>query len=519
MRTYYYHFYMILLLGLFGVACGGGSEGTTETEATEEAAEEMEVAEEAGEEMAMSDPWTLQDVPCYDDKGNLQLANLYQMYPSHVREISNQEPNHYFILQAGHDLANRFRKCKGIDDWNDFSPIEEYVGAKLRNTSATGKRTDLMPMMEEQFMNVNPEFIRRAANLLIPAPGATQMNGLLFQQIYDYRYRQENRALYLAHRMLERYTLMEHEMRMYVNHAATITEDENGDIVRSGYNEEYMDFVAYRYEYRMVGMDIADTEGSSASPHYVTFWMRRYLDGSAPALLEAQEKVLAAYDRGWYNQVRKEGPKVQPKLTLLTSQAYAQKLQSAEDNPYALMDDYYGSDGSQDLVFVDESSITLYLDNGNTHMIEDQTDGEYEEDGTYYSYSGYIPGHHAVLVEESGYEYGELNWISLKNGEEISLSYFSHDFAVSPGGNYAMEKYEGYEEYGLKIYQFRNGMPELVYSTPFLHDGVATWISDHELVLNLSDETQGLLTLPKLPSLGHFDAAENEVAADSTHME
>ncbi|MEL6534365.1 MAG: hypothetical protein AAFQ98_03075 [Bacteroidota bacterium] len=499
-------------------ACGGKS-GQTE-EATEEYAEE-EVYEEAyeygygyGGEGYNDGQYEYADLECWDANGNIDLGNVYQFYPAEVDEIEAGEVYEYSILDRQFGLLSRFRKCKNIDDWEDWSPLEDYVGAKVRDNSALStsrKREDLMPNIEEEFFNVNPEFIRKASNLLVPPPGKRQYNGLLFQQIYDSQLKGENRKLYVAYFVLSRLALLEFELQNYASIGSRFEVREDGTVFERDYTD-VTSMLYNRYGYQEVWNEYIDRDYAANVETYVAFWLRRIMDGSADELVKAQERILASYDRDWYNELKTVKARALPEVEdNISDERYDELYEQAEENVFALDGDGL-RENNYEQILVEETVITITLDNGEVLTFEDNADDlEYEEEATYFYAEGYVPGHRAVIITRSEYEWSQDVWINLEDGKQTELADFGETVQISPGGNYLAQIYYGMEFNGVKFYDISSGSPEYMFRSPFLTGENNMWIDDHTYLIHPGDsEVKGVMTLPEKEPYMEFEEVINQ---------
>ncbi|HAA12222.1 MAG TPA: hypothetical protein DCE41_11190 [Cytophagales bacterium] len=509
--------FLLIPFLLLLASCGGKSgdtEAATEEYAEEEAYEEYyEYGYGYGGGEGDGGGYEYADLECWDANGNINLGNVYQFYPAEAAEIEAGDGYEYSILDQQYGLLSRFRKCKNIDDWEDWSPLEDYIGVKVRDNSAAStsrKREDLMPMIEDEFFNVNPEFVRRASNLLVPAPGKRQYNGLLYQQIYDTQLKDENRKLYVAYFVLKNLSLLEFELRNYAaeGHRYEIREDET--VFERGY-PDVNSLLYSRYAYQEVWGEFLDLDYASNIETYVAFWLRRIMDGSADELVKAQERILASYDRDWYNEFRNEKTKGLPTIEdNISDERYDELYERAEENVF--MVNVQGmQENEYENIVVEETVITVTLNNGEVLTFEDDTDVEYEEEGTYFYAEGFVPGHQAVIISRGEYEWSQSIWVSLKTGEQVDLSEFGNAPSVSPGGNYMVQEYYGMEYNGVKFYDLSSGTPEYMFSSPFLTGENNMWIDDHTYLVHPGDsEVKGVVVLPEKEAFMEFEEVINQ---------
>ena len=492
----------ILMLAISLIACGGKStKETTEEEATEE-----EVYEEAAEAIEETDEsmYTLADLACFTEQGQLNLSNLYQFVPMDAEEMANGNESRWLILDSRWGLLDKFRHCAGLDNLQDWSALENAVGAKVVNRTAANKREDLLPVIEEEFLNVNPEFIRRASNLLIPSPNAEQANSLTYQLIYNSRLKMENRAMYLNWIMLQQYALVEHEMLDYVARGHTREVREDNTVFTRDYTD-VADHLRYHFGYRMPLVNLMEGENSEWNHTYAGFWMRRIMDGSAQVLVEAQEKVLAAYDREWYTKIQGER-KAMPKVTTIATKDQFRALVDQITEGISLEEEPPMDPEALPNVILSEDGFQLNFANGDSQDFYPEP-VEYEEDEQSFRVLGYVPGHNAVLIEESGYEYSTISWISLKDGEQVNLQDFANRVKVSARGGYLALNFEGYEDYGMAVYDISSGTPKRVFYSPYFNWHEAYWLNNNELLISMED-AWGKLTFPKVAELSFEEAAD-----------
>lgn len=480
------------LIAIFLVSCSG--EKTNDTEGSEAygSEDQHEPQERSGEEAeSLSSSYLTTD--CFNNQGQADLANLFQYSPAEAQSIMDGNQGYMSIMGFRWSLLDRFRHCKGLPDFNDLSMIEDYIGAKVANPNSAGKRLDLMEDMNELFLNVNPEFIRKAANLLIPAPGASQLNKLTFQTIYDVRIKNENRNLYYLNWYLQHYSLLEAELRKYATISLPYRVREDGSVFTMDYNEQLTDHLAYRYDNNIPWTEEMKVERSSYLTSYVSFWMRRHLDGSAEELLNVQRKILSSYDREWLQHMDAKRPNV--RMTPLDELDFEQGVNTLPNNPFDLITntDMAPLDSILEL---SSGLIRVRLDNGQWLEFKDNEYGEDDESSTTYSFIGYVPGHRAVVIQKMGFEFLDSKWIPLNGDAELDLGeYFANQFSVSPGGNYLWVTSDGFEGYTLELFASVNNQWVLVYATPFLFGCEYFWENDHTLLIN-QEGAYGKIQLP-----------------------
>lgn len=376
---------------------------------------------------------------CPIENEKLNLSILYQQNQYQLRDLKKLHNNYYSIYEYG----GKLRAC-GDDGNNGISHLEMMAGVPVKNGNNL-RRTDLMPHIKEEFTNINPAFVIWAKNNLIPHPKDSQIDGLSYEFLYQYGYKQQLRKFALL-----KLIIMQHGqellMKEYANATSTMhyIEKEERLVRRDNYNtynflEEKL--VWATQEIRNLDFDTKYLENTDYG-----FFLRRMLDGSEPAIWQAMQKIFKLYDNAWYERtfVNEEWIGVVP---IDSTAYYAKRTVSGADSIILSKDSIPAG-----IAVVNGAGITLTCKNGKeVTFINNNGEGEVY---AAYELMGYWPEKNQVLVDYTGWEWGNTVLVNIDNGKS---DYRNTRIYPSKDGAYLAELVEEMEYNALQLYKLEGG--------------------------------------------------------------
>ena len=319
---------------------------------------------------------------CPIENNTINLAALYKMSSNQLSRfdyLSFSFDNYYLI--------NNLNEC-GQPEGSEIINLEQLAGIKLEGGTAI-KRTDLMPAIENEFLNVNPLFIAWTRENLIPKPDDKQNNGLTYKFLFD-KTKYDFRSYALVRLLIEQED-KEFLLREYSEAKATINNNSpNKDAPgsESGLIWTRLKWVNEQLEKRSLG-DIEDFT-------IYGFWMRRMLDGSEPEIWKTLKYILKMYDGEWYAETNLFG------IVEIDSDTY-QNASLANINDSVIVSKQSIPEG---ILVETETDFTITAKNGKVVHFQ-KTDSNMDMETNYYV-SAYWPQKKKIIIgwdddEQVGY--------------------------------------------------------------------------------------------------------------------
>lgn len=262
------------------------------------------------------DPSQYTTVNCFLDDGKINLSNFYQLSEEEKNWL-NETPDFELVPSLRYAIQTRIALClapefnyQSIEDYQHY--LEKISNIKLRqiNPKVDSAIEKVMPVFREEFLFVNPDMINWFSENMVPDPGATQMNDVPFQSIYEKFFRDRVHALALQglyYRSFPEGGLRECadyarvSSRKYVEDDRVIERTNYFDLM--GYITEHYESAYFNWYHKAIAKNKLEDE---PTPPFnaidLAFWMRRRIDGSHEQLWFALSNVLKKYDLQWYNQ-------------------------------------------------------------------------------------------------------------------------------------------------------------------------------------------------------------------------
>ena len=473
-------FLLLIIVQFWIMSCDKKQDSNNEfnTEITEEATE-AEVYEEVAPDINSQNQnskslYDLDTIPCKDEKGDLILSHIYQLKPWYIEKIENNSEKFYMsVLEWRYLLLDPARLCSNSSN-SSWENINFFSENKFKGNNVDIIRDDLMPMIREEFVLVNPEFIDEMAEKMIPNPYESQYNGLQYQKLYDYFLKHENRNLYLAHFILEKYTYLEEEMKQYAINSSQVQVRPDETVGR--FRSNYDDYMRHHFEYRLPYLGDYQVEETNFIKGYISFWLRRHLDGSYKSLLKAQEKVLKLYDPLWHGYISNIQKEFPVDLDYLDSANYYSLLKDTVDQDSLF---YRSSEEIGDIVEIKDDGFVINLKNGESMRFRNENEGS--EDENIFKFYGFIPSKEYVLVRNFHWEEAICFMIDINNGQKKILKNGLDKPEVSPDARYIAGNYSTMDESGALIYDI-SGEPKVLYQSSFTYFQNLNWINNESFI-------------------------------------
>lgn len=262
------------------------------------------------------EPVAYQPLPCLTADGQLIVANLCQL-SAEESESLKANPGVWSWSAALYEFKKRVTLCQApeltdyqMDFWERW--LQQLTGKNVRQLSpVVHERIEaVMPAYANEFLFVDPAFIDWLASNHMPEPGATQVNGWVYQEIYQRTIQESARNLALTY--LYYNSLPAEGLDAQVQYAEMTAryyyhKEEERIILRNDQPEVYK-FVSEWHEPAAnewvashVGKEIYGQAPYTMNAVDMAFWLRRGIDGSAYAVWMALREVLKVYDTEWYN--------------------------------------------------------------------------------------------------------------------------------------------------------------------------------------------------------------------------
>ncbi len=371
---------------------------------------------------------------CPINNPEIELDILYEQNNYELRSLQNLYHNYYSL----YDYYNKFRAC-GDDGRNGVSHLEALAYTIFKNGN-NAKRNDLMPFIEDEFININPAFITWIKDNLIPNPTDSQANGLTYSFMYQYGYKQQFRKFALL-KLLIMQQGQEQLMKEYAIATSTIDYIEKEERIVHKDNFNTYGFLEEKRNWIITNFIDSGYETNYLENTDYGFLMRRMLDGSEPAIWSTMQKVLKLYDNEWYEQTFVDR-KYTGVLHIDSATYYQNRSLSGVDSLIL------GKEAIPDgIAVVNGAGITITCKNGKeVTFINNNGDGE-----AYASYNltGYWPQKEIVQVDYTGWEWGNTILVNLTNGTSNHRNYH---LIPSKNGQFLAEKLEEMEYSAIQLF-------------------------------------------------------------------
>lgn len=346
--------------------------------------------------------WVVQSFNCAIANDQVNLSNFYKLDASKLKFLPSSSGNYYDV----YGLTNKFIAC-GSDSNDELSHLEKVAG--LKATGSTKKRDDLMPFIEEEFKNINPEIIKWIRENLIPSPTQTQANGLPYQFIYNYRYKDQFRKIAILKAMIAQQG-QESMMRDYADITSTITYIESEERTITKDNFSTIPYLEQKINQMHSLFSQAGFVSKNLEINDYGFLLRRMLDGSEPEIWNLTKSILQKYDKDWYTKtfIDKKWTGI---IAIDSSIYFTNRLLSGTDSIIL------GKEAiPEEIVIVNGAGITITCKNGKeVTFINNNSDGESYEN---YELKGYWPKEEIILIRSMGWETGSTLLVDLKTSKE-----------------------------------------------------------------------------------------------------
>jgi len=378
---------------------------------------------------------------CPIENNQIDLAKLYSYNSNQIQRIKNFRIDYDYMTL----VSSKLKDCDQGGNYG-LTHIENLAGIKLEGSNHK-KRKDLMPFIEEEFMNVNPAFIKWGRKNLIPNPDQKQANDLLYSFIYEKAYKNRIRTLALERLIIDKEDI-ESLLIEYVDKKSTKFYDESTREIMTKVKTNGLIGNKFVWLYEKVksrGFDYEDVE-----VYDYGFWMRRMLDGSEPEIWETLKYILQLYDGEWYQKTTWNGAleidSIRFKQASLTSDG-GKELKKKERFP-------------KDIAISTANGVSITARNGEIVSFENNdSDGE---SNARYSISGYWEARKMIVVDYSGWEWGGTILVDINTGEKENLSW---GIQIAKGSKRIAEWDEDYEYKSLSLSKYENSKWVSYYTT------------------------------------------------------
>ena len=368
---------------------------------------------------------------CPINGNTMNLSKLYALSKSDFNNLTYAAIDQYNFF----NISRMLQAC-GKDEYRGITHLEKLAGIMLAGGQAK-KRTDLMPFIEEEFMNVNPAFISWGRKHLIPSPTEKQQNGLTFQFIYDVAYKKWLRALALQKLVISSSNI-DSLLTDYIANTAVTTIDAAGNKQRVDYNPKAYEYLESKHKWMMEQINAKDKYNLGINDY--GFWMRRMLDGSEPEIWKTLKYILKMYDGEWFeNAMLARAIEIDSiSYQLAMNNKDGLRLNNKKDIP-------------ADIVIDTLNGVKITARNGKTVTYENNnSDGE---SSASYNIIGYWKNREMIVVDYSGWEWGGTNLVDINTGETESLSW---GIQIAKGDKRMAEIDEGYEEISISLSHYED---------------------------------------------------------------
>lgn len=260
---------------------------------------------------ALADEPPYKKLNCFTVDGKVNLANFYQLSNDEIESLKESRGVWYWST-ALMEFKKRVTICQvaefnyfEMDNWEQWAA--SLSGKPVRNPSPEvhERIKAVMPIYEEEFLFVNPDFVAWFSANMIPDPNDKQVNGWVYQKMY---HATQDAARSLALTYLYYLTLPNQGLDAQVQYAETmarkyINQDEERVMERNDYADVYQHVNEWHEaSARRYMEDLDNSAGYIYNGADMAFWLRRGIDGSANELWLGLREVLKQYDREWYEQ-------------------------------------------------------------------------------------------------------------------------------------------------------------------------------------------------------------------------
>ncbi len=403
--------------------------------------------------------WVEQSFNCAIENDKFNLSKFYKLDASKLKYLPVSPA--YFDNIYG--LRNKIRAC-GVDNNDGLSHLEKIAGIKAIGSAK--KRTDLMPYVEEEFKNINPEMIKWINENLIPSANDKQANGLLYQTIYDYGYKEQFRKM-ASLKIVIMQQGAQAQLRDYASITSTKQYLEAEERVITKTNTETYGYL----EQKLYGIQELFGQAGFSTQYLESFdygfMMRRMLDGSEPEIWNLIKSILTQYDNSWYQQTLID-KKWQGVIELDSAIYFQNRLLSGVDS--IILSKEVIPEG---IAVENGAGITITCKNSKeVTLINNNSDGESYE---HYELKGYWPKEEIILIRLMGWEEGSTLLVDLNTGK---VDYRNWEIYPSNDGNYMAEAVDemGYQAIILLKKEDDKWVKMNEYANQYIKDGF--WIDN-----------------------------------------
>lgn len=260
-------------------------------------------------------PPVYQSLNCKTAGGEIILANLFQLSVEESETLKAHQGEWSWNAML-YEFRKRVTLCQApeltayqMDFWEQW--LLQLTGKNVRQANpAVHERIEaVMPSYANEFLFVDPAFIDWFSSTYMPEPGATQVNGWVYQEIYHRTIRESARNLALTY--LYYNSLTDEGLDAQVQYATMMAryyynKEEERIILRKDLPEvykfvsEWHETAANEWVANHIGKEIHGQAPYAMNTVDMAFWLRRGIDGSAYMVWMALREVLKLYDTAWY---------------------------------------------------------------------------------------------------------------------------------------------------------------------------------------------------------------------------
>lgn len=380
--------------------------------------------------------WVAQSFNCAIANEGVNLSNFYKLDASKLRFLPLSSGNYYDV----YGLSNKLIAC-GSDNNDGLSHLEKVAGVKAIGSAK--KRDDLMPFIEEEFKNINPEMIKWINENLIPKPDQTQANGLPYEFIYKYGYKDQFRKIAILKALIAQQG-QEAQMREYAETTSTIDYIESEERTVTKENFYTISFLEQKMYQMQELFNQAGFESKNLKINDYGFLLRRMLDGSEPEIWNLTRSILKQYDNDWYTKIFVD-KKWTGIIEIDSATYYNHRLISGADSIIL------GKEAIPEGIAIENGAgITISCKNGKEVTLTNNNGSDVSESYAEYKLKGYWPQKETVLVEYQGWEHFSTVLVDLNNP---SMVYRNSELYPSQEGIHLAELIEDIEYKAIQLYK------------------------------------------------------------------
>lgn len=258
-----------------------------------------------------------QALPCLASDGSVLFVNFYQFTP-HYSEFVKKYGAQWNWSEVIEAVKNRIVLCgaheitgETLGNWEKY--LEQLSGKKIRQQQPMvhERISEVMPVFEQEFMFVNPAFVKWFSETMVPDPGASAMFGWTFQGLYDATTRHIARRMALTHHYYKslpnngldaQVQFAEMAALKYVNKEEDRVMERSDSPNQFALMMEWHDEAAKAWVAQQFPSGVLGEHEYFLVPNELGFWFRRGIDGSADEVWDAMEGVMRKYDNAWVTE-------------------------------------------------------------------------------------------------------------------------------------------------------------------------------------------------------------------------